>query len=210
LLLAAQPRTPTTILPTLIHRAQLIQNADDAGASVCRFCLDLTEHGTASTLSPRMAELQGPALLACNDATFSPGDFRAIASIGQAGKMGQPAAVGRFGLGFNAVYHCTDVPSFVSGGSLVLFDPRALFEREGAGARGGGERLTHTTDAAPSHANTHSHSQTQTQSKNSQMPSTCRARQPRSPACASASRAARSRASPMPPRRTAASAARWR
>jgi hypothetical protein len=31
------------------------------------------------------------------------GDFSAIASIGQDGKMSQPAAIGRFGLGFNAV-----------------------------------------------------------------------------------------------------------
>ena len=31
------------------------------------------------------------------------GDFSAIASIGQDGKMSQPAAIGRFGLGFNSV-----------------------------------------------------------------------------------------------------------
>lgn len=31
------------------------------------------------------------------------GDFAAIASIGQDGKMSQPAAIGRFGLGFNSV-----------------------------------------------------------------------------------------------------------
>jgi hypothetical protein len=45
-----------------------------------------------------MAVWQGPALLAWNDATFSPGDFQAIAQIGQDGKMGQPAAIGRFGV----------------------------------------------------------------------------------------------------------------
>jgi hypothetical protein len=27
-----------------------VQNADDAGASCVKFCLDLTQHGTASTL----------------------------------------------------------------------------------------------------------------------------------------------------------------
>ena len=32
---------------------------------------------------------------------------------------------GRFGLGFNCVYHFTDVPSFVSGDYLVTFDPHA-------------------------------------------------------------------------------------
>lgn len=31
----------------------------------------------------------------------------------------------RFGLGWNAVYHFTDVPSFCSGENIVLFDPHA-------------------------------------------------------------------------------------
>lgn len=34
---------------------------------------------------------------------------------------------GKFGLGFNAVYHFTDLPSFVSGEYLVCFDPHAKF-----------------------------------------------------------------------------------
>ena len=32
---------------------------------------------------------------------------------------------GRFGVGFNSVYHLTDLPSFVSGDKLVFFDPHA-------------------------------------------------------------------------------------
>lgn len=71
-----------------------------------------------------MAAFQGPALLAFNDAAFSPGDFAAITRIGQDAKLSQPAATGRFGVGWNAVYHLTDAPSFVSGSSLVVFDPR--------------------------------------------------------------------------------------
>jgi len=43
--------------------------------------------------------LQGPALLAWNNATFSPADFAAIAKIGQDTKMSRPASIGRFGLG---------------------------------------------------------------------------------------------------------------
>jgi hypothetical protein len=31
----------------------------------------------------------------------------------------------RFGLGWNSVYHFTDVPSFCSGDNIVLFDPHA-------------------------------------------------------------------------------------
>lgn len=32
---------------------------------------------------------------------------------GQDSKLARPAAIGRFGLGFNSVYHLTDLPSFV-------------------------------------------------------------------------------------------------
>jgi sacsin len=75
---------------------ELVQNADDAGASRAAFLLDARQHGTSSVLSPGMASWQGPALLAFNDAVFSPGDFAAIARIGQDGKMAQPAAIGRW------------------------------------------------------------------------------------------------------------------
>lgn len=72
-----------------------------------------------------MATWQGPALLSYNDAVFSPSDFKNISRIGQDSKLERPAATGRFGLGFNAVYHLTDVPSFASGDYIVLFDPHA-------------------------------------------------------------------------------------
>jgi sacsin len=50
-----------------------VQNADDAGATRVAFMLDARQHPTGSLLGPAMAALQGPALLAFNDATFSPG-----------------------------------------------------------------------------------------------------------------------------------------
>jgi sacsin len=87
--------------------------------------LDTAPRGTNSLLGPRLAEWQGPALVAWNDAVFSPADFHNIARIGQDSKIDRPAAAGRFGLGFNAVYHFTDLPSFVSGDYLVMFDPHA-------------------------------------------------------------------------------------
>ena len=31
--------------------------------------------------------------------------------------------MGQFGLGFNSVYHITDVPTFISGNDFVAFDP---------------------------------------------------------------------------------------
>ncbi len=51
--------------------------------------------------------MQGPALLAWNDAVFAPSDFRNIVRIGQDSKLSRAVATGRFGLGFNAVYHLT-------------------------------------------------------------------------------------------------------
>lgn len=45
----------------------------------------------------------------------------------QASKLDKLAATGRFGLGFNAVYHFTDLPSFVSGEHLVMFDPHTKY-----------------------------------------------------------------------------------
>lgn len=37
------------------------------------------------------------------------------------------AAVGRFGIGFNSVYHLTELPAFVSAGKWCSFDPQAKF-----------------------------------------------------------------------------------
>ena len=123
----------------------MIQNADDAGANVVRVLLDENAYATESLLSPSMARLQGPAVLVFNDAIFAETDFRSLARIGQATKLEKLATTGayslivlscfnslycvtgRFGLGFNAVYHLTDVPSFVSGGSLVFFDPHTSY-----------------------------------------------------------------------------------
>ena len=60
----------------------------------------------------------------------------------QDSKASRPTSIGRFGLGFNAVYHFTDLPAFVSGDHLVLFDPHAKYlpvrGRGGLGGGGGG------------------------------------------------------------------------
>ncbi|KAH7569811.1 hypothetical protein JRO89_XS05G0003000 [Xanthoceras sorbifolium] len=104
---------------------ELVQNAEDAGASEVVFLLDKTQYGTSSVLSPEMVEWQGPALYCFNDSVFSPQDLFAISRIGQESKLEKPFAIGRFGLGFNCVYHFTDIPTFVSGENIVMFDPHA-------------------------------------------------------------------------------------
>ncbi|XP_019420625.1 PREDICTED: sacsin isoform X1 [Lupinus angustifolius] len=104
---------------------ELVQNAEDAGASEVRFLLDKSQYGTSSILSPEMADWQGPALYCFNDSVFSPQDLYAISRIGQESKLEKAFAIGRFGLGFNCVYHFTDIPMFVSGENIVMFDPHA-------------------------------------------------------------------------------------
>ena len=42
-------------------------------------------------------------------------------------KREQVGKTGRFGVGFNSVYHLTDMPSFVSGRHIVFFDPHCKF-----------------------------------------------------------------------------------
>jgi sacsin len=108
------PEGPGTLM-------EMVQNADDAGATKVSFLLDLSSHAANSIPSPAMAMWQGPALLCYNDAMFSPSDFHNISRIGQDSKMARPTSIGRFGLGFNSVYHWTDLPSFVSGEYLVMF-----------------------------------------------------------------------------------------
>ncbi|KAL6965910.1 hypothetical protein U1Q18_049781 [Sarracenia purpurea var. burkii] len=106
---------------------ELVQNAEDARASEVIFLLDKTQYGTSSVLSPEMADWQGPALYCLNDSVFSPQDLYAISRIGQESKLEKPFAIGRFGLGFNSVYHFTDIPTFVSGENIVMFDPHACY-----------------------------------------------------------------------------------
>ena len=92
--------------------SELIQNADDAGASIVRIAIDENSYPTESLMSPTVAAMQGPSVLFYNDATFSESDFRSLARIGQGTKLENLSTTGRFGLGFNSVYHLTDTPSF--------------------------------------------------------------------------------------------------
>jgi sacsin len=99
---------------------ELIQNADDSGATEIKFILDFRQTHTKSPYK----RLLGPALCSWNNSTFKETDFAGIISLGMGSKQNDLSKCGKFGLGFNSVYHITDCPQFISNlTDYVVFDP---------------------------------------------------------------------------------------
>ena len=109
---------------------ELIQNADDAGATVVKFLIDWRDWRNVKgrkLLTKEMNTWQGPALYAYNDKTFSDDDLRNICKVAGQTKKLDVKKIGRFGVGFCATYHITDVPSFVTRRYLQIFDPHLKY-----------------------------------------------------------------------------------
>ena len=104
---------------------ELIQNADDAGASEVCFLFDERTNleWRDGLIDEGMAEIQGKALWVYNNALFHENDFENILKLGSKTKLQEKDKIGKFGLGFCSVYNITDVPCFVSGNNLVILDP---------------------------------------------------------------------------------------
>ena len=104
---------------------EFLQNADDAKASHFGICLDYrNDYSTANLLSSELDQYYNvPSLLIYNSAKFTEKDFQSLISIGNSGKKKDKDSIGRYGLGFNASFHLTDLVSFISGDDLVMFDP---------------------------------------------------------------------------------------
>ena len=85
----------------------MIQNADDAGAHEVKVLFDAKSHGRTSLVSPELALFQGPALYCYNDAVFTDEDWEGLQRLMRSNKENNPLKVGRFGIGFNSVYHIT-------------------------------------------------------------------------------------------------------
>ena len=86
---------------------ELLQNADDAGAQHVKFVYDQRQHGTSSTYSSGLESFQGPAILLWNDASFTAKDWANIQQPAQSLKADTLTKTGRYGIGFNSVYHWT-------------------------------------------------------------------------------------------------------
>ena len=109
---------------------ELIQNADDAGATVVKFLIDWRDwrgNQGSKLLTREMKTWQGPALYAYNDKTFSDDDLKNICKVAGETKKLDVKKIGRFGIGFCATYHITDVPSFVTRQFLQVFDPHRKY-----------------------------------------------------------------------------------
>ncbi|XP_070553461.1 sacsin-like [Ptychodera flava] len=102
---------------------EIIQNADDAGATEVKFLYDDSDYPVDNLWSDDLKKYHGPAFYAYNNTTFSDQDWLNIQRPEQSGKREDPLKVGRFGLGFNSIYHITDLPSVLSGNWLGIFDP---------------------------------------------------------------------------------------
>jgi hypothetical protein len=106
---------------------EILQNADDAGASELAVILD--ERQPPSRFHDDYTGLVGPALIFRNNARFKlPGecpnetdDFSAIRDVASGHKRANATAAGRFGIGFNSVYFLTETPVLFrrSAGSVV-------------------------------------------------------------------------------------------
>jgi len=86
---------------------ELIQNADDAGATEVRFLVDSRQHPRDGLPNEHFKKYQGPALYAWNDAYFKREDWDCLAKIERSDKEKEVLKVGRFGLGFLSVFHVT-------------------------------------------------------------------------------------------------------
>ena len=108
---------------------ELIQNADDAGATEIKFLYDERQNEDALTclIDDRMKECQGAALWVYNDAEFRDEDFENLTKLSGATKEHNTEKIGKFGLGFNAVYNLTDVPMLVSRNYFVILDPHTFY-----------------------------------------------------------------------------------
>lgn len=132
---------------------ELLQNADDAGATEIEYVLDTNTYTHSPLLHNDLAEYHGPALLARNNSVFTDEDFVSLSKVGDSRKRHDVAATGKFGQGFNSVshnplqllscyaclgeslnkikvYHWTDGPWVYSRCWLLFLDPHQRWSRD--------------------------------------------------------------------------------
>ena len=106
------------------------------------FIKDPRHHPDERVFRESWKPLQGPALCVYNNKPFTNADIQGICQLGEGSKGEDPYKTGQYGVGFNAVYHLTDVPSFISKGDeigdvLCVFDPHCKYIPHASDSRPG-------------------------------------------------------------------------
>ncbi|XP_069938670.1 sacsin [Cherax quadricarinatus] len=102
---------------------ELVQNAEDAGATVVEVLHDERNVKCPKTHKDIQRFLKGPALCLYNDGTFTEDDWTGIRKLSDSIKKNDPLKVGQFGLGFKSVFHITDFVTIISGNKVLFMDP---------------------------------------------------------------------------------------
>ncbi|CAG8556133.1 9278_t:CDS:2 [Cetraspora pellucida] len=102
---------------------EILQNSDDAKSSVQIFILNHKTYSSEKLCDPKLERYQGPALLSANDSIFQPEDFKSLVSLANSMKIDKYDKIGVMGIGFNSIFHISDVSSIISGSSYVFIDP---------------------------------------------------------------------------------------
>ncbi|KAJ7380150.1 hypothetical protein OS493_010861 [Desmophyllum pertusum] len=87
-------------------------------------CLTGSEDTLGSTKTRKYSKTNGnhsrvPRYALYNDKPFTEADIVGIQNLGEGSKGDDPNKTGQYGVGFNAVYHLTDAPSFASSGEEI-------------------------------------------------------------------------------------------
>eukprot|EP00117_Sycon_ciliatum_P011691 scpid75141/ scgid13065/ Sacsin; DnaJ homolog subfamily C member 29 len=133
---------------------ELLQNANDAGATRVQFLLNCKQYsaGAGGLIHANMASLQGPALYEYNDGVFANSDWKGICHPSRSKKRKDVMKVGRFGIGFNSVYHLTDVPGILSGTHVCFIDPMLCHITDPSGCDSDSDGEDYDDDDDPANA----------------------------------------------------------
>lgn len=112
---------------------ELLQNADDAGASEIEYVLDTNTYKNTPLLYEGLEEYHGPALLARNNSVFTDEDFSSLSSVGDSRKRNDATTTGKFGLGFNSVSHDLDLRALWTRRETQIETRRYITGRTGPG-----------------------------------------------------------------------------